>query len=116
MLVTYEYSSLWGNIFFLIQPVQEKPFSPPKIPAVPYRKQVRSGSKENGKYGLGKRGIRGRRIYRGRARGRYRFGKYSAARGRGRQKGRGHRKYHGQGKGRGRGKDQDRLKKYRWRG
>lgn len=55
MLVTYEYSSLWGNIFFLIQPVPEKPFSPPKNPAVPYRKQVRSGSKENGKYGLGKR-------------------------------------------------------------
>lgn len=52
MLVTYEYSSIWGNIFFFIQPVPEKPFSPPKNPAVPYRKQVRSASKENGKYGL----------------------------------------------------------------
>lgn len=35
MLVTYEYSSIWGNIFFFIQPVPEKPFSPPKNPAVP---------------------------------------------------------------------------------
>lgn len=34
MLVTYEYSSIWGNIFFFIQPVPEKPFSPPKYAVV----------------------------------------------------------------------------------